>query len=60
MLTPRLTIAFAVVQAENLSFPAMSRRHANVEIVAGDISRRIPSIKSQNDKFTRWDTKLDL
>ena len=60
MLTPRLTIAFAVVQAEHLFFPARSRRRANVEVVAGDLSRCIPSIKSQNDKITRWDTKLDL
>jgi hypothetical protein len=38
----------------------MSRRHANVEIVAGDSSRCIPSIKSRNDKITRWDTNLEL
>ena len=30
----------------------MSRQHANVEIVAGDLSRCIPSIKSQNDKIS--------
>ena len=59
-LTQILTIAFAVVQAVNLSFPRISRRRANVKIVAGDVLRHTQTVETEKDKVTRWDSKLDL
>jgi hypothetical protein len=55
-----LTVTFSVVQAVNLSFPAISRRQTNVEVVAGDLHRRTQNAKWKKDKITRWDSKLDL
>ncbi|KAF8731609.1 hypothetical protein AX14_004590 [Amanita brunnescens Koide BX004] len=45
--------AFAVVQAENLTFPANSRRQCIVEIVTGDIRRLTESVKSEKDRIAR-------
>jgi hypothetical protein len=55
-----LIFIFAVVQTVNLSLPATSRRHTNVEIVAGYMHRRTQSVKWKKDKITPWDSKLDL
>jgi hypothetical protein len=55
-----LAVAFAVLHAVNLSFPAMSRRLTSVEIVAGVVNRHTQSVKSKKDEVTRWDRKLDL
>ena len=61
ILTLVLTDTFAVVQAVNLSLPAISRRRqTNVEIVAGDVHRRTQSVKWKEGKITRWDSKLGL
>ena len=54
------TIAFTVVQAVDLSFPRISRRRANVQMVAGDVLRRTQTSETKKDKVTRWDSKLDL
>ena len=58
--TEILTIALAVVQAVDLSFPRISRRRAVVKIVAGDVLLRTPTVETKKDKVTRWDSKLDL
>ena len=55
-----LTVTFAVVQAVNLSCPALSTRQTNIEIVAGGVHRRTQSVKWKKDKITQWDSKLDL
>ena len=55
-----LTIAFTVVQALDLSFSRLSRRRANVQIVAGDVHRRTQTAETRKDKVARWDCKLDL
>jgi len=55
-----LIVIFAVVQAVKPSFPAISRRQTNVEIVAGDVHRRTQSVKGQKAKITWWDFNLAL
>jgi hypothetical protein len=60
LLTRILTIAFAVVQAVDLSFPRISRRRANVIIAAGDVHRRTQTVETEKDKVTRWGSKFDL
>jgi hypothetical protein len=61
MLIMILIVTFAVAQAVNLSFTAITtRRQTNVQIVAGDVHRRTQSVKWKKDTITRWDSKLDL
>ena len=55
-----LTVTFAVVQAVNLSCPALSRRQTNIDIAAGGVHCRTQSVKWKKDKITQWDSKLDL
>ena len=59
-LTPILTVTFSVVQAVNLSFPAISRRQTYVKIVAGDVRQFTRRVKPNQDNITRWDSKLAL
>ena len=49
-LSQILTTAFSVVQAVNLSFPRISRRRANVKIVAGAVLRRTETVETKKGK----------
>jgi hypothetical protein len=55
-----LMVTFAVAQAVNLSFTAISRRQTNIKIIAGDVDRRTKTVKGKKAKSTRYDSKLDL
>jgi hypothetical protein len=59
MLIVILIVTFVVVQASNLSFPAIrsktSRPKVYVKIDAGELHHHTQSVKWEKDTFMRWD-----